>query len=62
MVIYNIGELVGIVPEGVLRKCGAGMSEVGTLHNAWLRIEGGRIAGFGGMGDLSTSLCELRSR
>ena len=47
MIIKNIGELVGIVPEGVLRKCGAEMSEVGILRNAWLRIEDGRIADFG---------------
>ena len=47
MIIRNIGELVGIVPEGVLLKRGAEMSEVGTLPNAWLSIENGRIADFG---------------
>lgn len=47
MIITNIGELVGIVPEGVLRKCGAEMSETGILHNAWLRIEDGIITDFG---------------
>jgi len=50
MIIKNIGELVGIVPEGVLRKQGAEMSETGILKDAWLAVEDGRIAGFGPMG------------
>ena len=50
MIIKNIGELVGIVPEGVLRKQGAEMAETGVLRNAWLAIEDGRIQGFGPMG------------
>ena len=44
----NIGTLAGIVPAGVLRKEGAAMDEVGTIDNAWLLVEDGRIAGFGG--------------
>ena len=51
MIIKNIGELVGIVPAGVVRKCGAEMSRTGVLRDAWLRIEDGRIAGFGLMAD-----------
>ncbi len=51
MIIRNIGELVGIVPAGVTRKCGAEMSRTGVLRDAWLRIEDGRIAGFGPMAD-----------
>ena len=47
MIIKNIAELVGIVPEGVLRKCGAEMSHTGILRDAWLRIEDGRIVDFG---------------
>ena len=43
----NIGILTGIVPEGVLRKQGAEMEEVGTLENAWLLTEDGRISDFG---------------
>ena len=54
--IYNIGELAGIVPEGVLRKQGAEMAQTGVLHDAWLRVEEGRIVDFGEMRDLSTSL------
>ena len=51
MIIRNIGELVGIVPAGVARKCGVEMSRTGVLRDAWLRIEDGRIAGFGPMAD-----------
>ena len=53
--IENIGLLVGIVPEGVLRKAGKEMAETGTLENAWLLVEDGLIAAFG-EGDFSASL------
>ena len=43
----NIGLLAGVLPEGVLRKQGAEMDCVGTLENAWLLSENGRIADFG---------------
>ena len=49
MLIKNIGLLVGIVPEGVLRKEGAEQGRVEVLRDAWLSIENGRIAGFGPM-------------
>ena len=52
MIIKNIGELVGIVPAGVLRKQGAEMAETGVMHDAWLAIEDGKIVGFGKMDDL----------
>ena len=52
-IIKNIGELVGIVPEGVLRKQGAEMEETGVLKDAWLAIEDGRIKAFGKMADLA---------
>lgn len=48
-IITHIGELIGIVPEGVLRKQGAEMDEVGSLRDAYLTIEGERISGFGNM-------------
>ena len=48
--IRNIGEIVGIVPEGVLRKQGAEMNRTGTMREAWLLVDNGRIAGFGPMG------------
>ena len=44
----NIGTLAGIVPAEVLRKEGAAMDEVGTIDKAWLLVEDGRVAGFGG--------------
>lgn len=50
--IKNIGQIAGIVEEGVLRKEGAAMSETGTLGNAWLLIDNERIADFGPMDDL----------
>ena len=43
----HIGTLAGIVPTGVLRKEGAAMDEVGTIRDAWLVVEDGRIADFG---------------
>ena len=50
--IINIGELLGIVPEGVERKQGAEMSELGVLTDAWLRIaDNGTILGFGPMSE-----------
>ena len=49
MIIYNIGLLAGIRPEGVLRLEGAEQGATGVLENAWLRIEDGHIAGFGQM-------------
>ena len=47
LLIHNIGELVGIVPEGVLRKQGAEMDRTGILHDAWIAVEEGRIVDFG---------------
>ena len=49
MIIKNISQLVGIVPEGVLRKEGLEQGETGVLENAWLEIEDGRITDFGTM-------------
>ena len=43
----HIGTLAGIVPAGVLRKQGAEMDVVDTLHDAWLLADEGRIAAFG---------------
>ena len=46
----HIGTLAGIVPAGVLRKEGAAMDEVGTIADAWLVVDNGKIAAFGGAG------------
>lgn len=56
--IYNIGILAGIVPEGVLRKEGAAQGETGFLENAWLRIQDSRIAEFGPMSKCPDLTCE----
>ncbi|MBO4466001.1 MAG: imidazolonepropionase [Bacteroidales bacterium] len=45
--IVNIGELVGIVPNGVNILKGAEMASMGVLHDAWLQIEDGKIVDFG---------------
>ena len=47
--IYNIGLLAGIQPEGVLRVEGAAQGSTGMLENAWLAIEDGRIIDYGPM-------------
>ena len=49
--IRNIGKLVGIVPEGTLRKEGEEMGKVSSLDNAWLLIDGEKIDSFGQEGD-----------
>jgi imidazolonepropionase len=56
--IRNIGQIVGIVPEGVLKKEGLEMSETGTLDNAWILVEDGKIASFGSMRDCPAPECE----
>jgi imidazolonepropionase len=56
--IYNIGILAGIVPEGVLRKEGASQGETGFMENAWIRIQDGRIAEFGPMSECPDLACE----
>ncbi len=47
IVFKNIGELAGIVPEGLLRKQGAEMADAGILHDSWLAVEEGKIVDFG---------------
>ena len=50
--IRNIGELAGIVPEGMLRKQGKQMDETGILRDAWVAVEDGRIVDFGSGGNV----------
>ena len=52
--IKNIREIVGIVPEGVLRKQGPEMNETGSLRDAWLLMDDDRIADFGEMNTMPT--------
>jgi imidazolonepropionase len=49
ILIKNIGELVGITPQGMLRKQGSEMDEVASIKNAYLLAQNGRISGFGPM-------------
>lgn len=49
--IVNIRSIVGITECGTLRKCGGEMSEVGTLDDAWILMDGKLIADFGKMED-----------
>ena len=46
-VIYNIGTLAGILPEGVEKLEGAQMNNVECIDNAYLVIEDGIITDFG---------------
>ena len=46
-VIYNIGTLAGILPEGTLKLEGAQMNHVECIENAYLVIEDGVISEFG---------------
>ena len=46
-IIYNIGTLAGILPEGILKLEGAQMNQVECIENAYLVIEDGIIAEFG---------------
>ena len=52
-VIYNIGRLAGILPEGVMRLEGAQMNHVECIEDAYLVIEDGKIAGFGPQKEIS---------
>lgn len=49
LLVENIGKIVGILPAGVERLCGAEMARIGTLDDAWLLARGGRIEAFGPM-------------
>ncbi|MCQ2318984.1 MAG: imidazolonepropionase [Bacteroidales bacterium] len=49
MLITNIKELCGVLEDGSLMKCGAAMSEVGRIKNAYLYIKGSKIADYGAM-------------
>jgi len=56
MIIYNIGLLAGIQPEGCLRLEGAHQGRTGLLEHAWLQMEGGRIVAFGPMASCPLSV------
>ena len=58
-VIYNIGTLAGILPQGVLKLEGAQMNEVNCIENAYLVIEDGIITDFGPSAGTPSSADEL---
>lgn len=47
--LVNIGALVGARAEAPARLAGAEMNDIPILENAWLKIDGERIAAFGSM-------------
>ena len=49
ILIKNIAKIVGIDESGRDRVCGAEMARLGTLDNAWLLVDGERIAAYGTM-------------
>ena len=53
-VIYNIGTLAGILPQGVLKLKGEQMNRVECLHDAYLIIEDGIITEFGSSATTTT--------
>lgn len=54
MLIVNIAAIQGIVPSEHKRLSGADMESVPeVMADAWLRVEDGRIAGFGSMSSLA---------
>lgn len=52
LLIRNIGKIVGILPVGTRRLCGAAMDRLDTCDDAWLLCDGARIAAFGPMAQL----------
>ena len=54
--IKHIREIVGIVPQGVLRKQGPEMNETDILHDAWLLMDDDRIAAFGPMNEMPSDV------
>ncbi len=52
-IIININQLIGILPDGVLKLCGKEMSKVEGISNAFLKIEKGLILDFGPMDKLA---------
>lgn len=51
-ILTNIGNLAGIRPQGTGVIFGAAMNHVEQLSNAWLRIDGDTVGGFGSMENL----------
>ena len=52
LLVSNIKTLAGITGEGVLRLQAAEMKRLGTINDAWLLVEDGKISAFGSMSDM----------
>ena len=52
LLVSNIKTLAGITGEGVLRLQGAEMKRLGTINDAWLLVEDGKISAFGSISDM----------
>ena len=61
-IIYNIGTLAGILPEGVDKLEGAQMNNVECLNNAYLTIEDGVITDFGPITDVVSGCSGFQNR
>ena len=55
ILIKNIKELVQVEDKPVLKVCGKDMAKLNTIKNAYLLIDGEKIADFGKMDDLFVS-------
>ena len=52
LLVSNIKTLAGITGEGVLRLQGTEMKHLGTINDAWLLVEDGKISAFGSISDM----------
>lgn len=59
MLVKNIRCLAGVEQTPQLRRQGKAMSEFNCIENAWLLIENGRFAEFGGETDAMPSPCDI---
>lgn len=62
VIIYNIKELLGILPANVLKLEGEQMSNVESIKNAYLIIENGLISSFGNMRDCPFSHKDIQTQ
>ncbi|MEG2365769.1 MAG: imidazolonepropionase [Alistipes sp.] len=58
LLVKNIAQIIGIQPADRERLCGAEMSELQTLDDAWLLTDGDRIKAFGRMSDLGATTAD----
>ena len=59
ILITNISKLVGILTDDVIMKAGTAMSELGTIDDAFLLIEDGKIKSYGTIEDYEDQYPEM---